>query len=71
MRKDGSWVDHVVVKATARMLEKNIFIINNSKQNYVKWIDGNLFHHDPDPLCLGHILEMHYESLESVESNNT
>jgi len=71
MKKDGVWVDHVVVKSTARMLGKDIVVINNSERDFVMRIDGiNRYVPERDPIYLGHVLDLHYESIEHINGDH-
>ncbi|XP_072047907.1 uncharacterized protein [Amphiura filiformis] len=66
MSKDGEWADHVVIVATAHMLQKDLIIVTSSPQskgNAVCKIRCGVESHG-EPLRLGHVWEWHYQSLK-------
>ena len=66
MSKDGTWADHVVVIAMARMLQHDIVIVTSSPaataDDSITWVQGTP-NFVGDPLLLGHVWENHYQSL--------
>lgn len=67
MSKDGTFADHVVVIAMARMLKHDILIVTSSPSANIKesltWVIGEN-HFKGNPMLLGHVWENHYQSLQ-------
>ncbi|XP_072023153.1 uncharacterized protein [Amphiura filiformis] len=70
MARDGEWADHIVVTATAHLLQRDILIVTSSPQGADNddpsiriscSTDGS-----KQPLLLGHVWEFHYQSLWRV-----
>lgn len=65
MSHDGEYADHVVVESTAKMLNRDIVVITSSHENTRILIKGsNKPDDDATPLLVGHISEIHYQSLQ-------
>ena len=70
MAKDGEWADHVVIIATAHLLQRDIIIVTSSPQGadspepFIR-ISCNIDSSN-QPLLLGHIWESHYQSLQKI-----
>lgn len=71
MKTDGQFVDHVVIEGTAKMLEHDIFIVTSSpltnNDNCINYIRGKE-DFNRVPILLGHFWEVHYQSLESINT---
>ena len=67
MAKPGEWADHVAVVTTARMLQRDIHIVTSLQSadpdEGLSWIAGKEGYTEP-PLLLGHVHDLHYESLQ-------
>ena len=62
MANDGSWGDHVVLYAAANHFQTPIRIISSLDREIVVHPDHALA--NSSPLVLGHINELHYDSLQ-------
>ena len=73
MAKRGTWADHVVVIAMARMLEHDIVIVtsspSSSENDCLRWVIGDKGI-KKDPLLLGHLWENHYQSLRPINGGS-
>jgi len=68
MSDDGEYADHVVVESTAKMLNRDIVVITSSHENKQIQIKGsNKPDDDETPLFVGHIPEIHYQSLQPTK----
>ncbi|XP_072049762.1 uncharacterized protein [Amphiura filiformis] len=70
MARDGEWADHIVVTATAHLLQRDILIVTSSPQGADNddpsiRISGST-DGSKQPLLLGHVWEFHYQSLWRV-----
>ena len=67
MSKDKEWADHIVVIATAHLLQRDIVIVTSSPQGrdiaepFIR-ISCDVTQ-SREPLLLGHVWESHYQSL--------
>ncbi len=72
MNIDGTWGDHLVLRAASEMLQMDITVISSVSDRPVTIrpsIDG---HNDQRTrLLLGHIFELHYTSLEELQHSET
>lgn len=65
MSDDGEYADHVVVESTAKMLKRDIVVTTSSHENkQIKIKGSNKPDDDETPLLVGHIPEIHYQSLQ-------
>ncbi|XP_072029369.1 uncharacterized protein [Amphiura filiformis] len=66
--RDGEWADHIVITATAHLLQREIVIVTSSPQGvdsaepFIR-ISCNQDPSSIEPLLLGHVWECHYQSL--------
>ena len=67
MEKDGTWGDHLILRAAAKFYKTPIRVISSLDCDIV--IDPDRLVRNTNPLVLGHIHEKHYVSLR--EGNNT
>ena len=67
MSRAGEWADHVVVQATAQILQRDIMIVTSSADsdpdNCICWVRGQPSDGGSDPILLGHVHENHYVAL--------
>ena len=63
--RDGAWVDNVLIEALSQQLGINIVIFQNNNIGH-PIIIGNA--HNQQTIFLGHITELHYVSLENIQS---
>ena len=68
MAKSGEWADHIVIIATAHLLQRDIVIVTSSPQGmdsaepFIRIsCKSELFR---EPILLGHVWESHYQSLQ-------
>ena len=64
MAKKGTWADHAVVLAAARLLGRDIMIVTsapdiNEPDDAIVWVTGKAGF-DGSPILLGHVHENHY-----------
>ena len=70
MCKDKEWADHIVVIATAHLLQRDIVIVTSSPQGrdsaepFIR-ISSDV-NQSSEPLLLGHVWESHYQSLQRM-----
>ena len=65
MRTDGTYVDHVVVFSTAKVMKRDIVIVTSSvmgqaNDNLQTIVEGGA----GEPMLIGHFHEDHYQSLD-------
>ncbi|XP_072043457.1 uncharacterized protein [Amphiura filiformis] len=70
MARDGVWADHIVITATAHLLQRDILIVTSSPQGADNddpsiRISGSTDGSE-QPLLLGHVWELHYQSLRKI-----
>ena len=61
MEKDGTWGDHVILRAAANCYKTPIRVISSLDRDMI--INPDLPVDNTSPLVLGHIHEKHYVSL--------
>ena len=61
MTKDGTWGDHLILRAAANCYETRIRVVSSLGNEVI--IDPDHLVLNNNPLVLGHIHEMHYVSL--------
>ena len=64
--ENPEWADGVIVMAMAHMLKRDILVVTSSPQgtdeSAIQWIPG-VENFKGTPIRLGHVWELHYESL--------
>lgn len=61
MAKDGTWGDHLILRAAANYYETPIRVISSLGREVIIEPDGLVL--NSNPLVLGHIHKKHYASL--------
>ena len=68
MSKNGEWADHIVIIATAHLMQRDIIIVTSSPQGMdttEPFITISCRSElSREPLLLGHVWESHYQSLQ-------
>ena len=68
MARNGEWADHIVIIATAYLLQRDIVIVTSSPQGmgsaepFIRISCRSEV--SREPLLLGHVWESHYQSLQ-------
>ena len=79
IRVKGTWADHTAIQGIARMLKIDILIITSKEQStdlgFLKFIipggenGTSACTSSTDCICLGHINELHYVSLQPISTD--
>ncbi|XP_072041405.1 uncharacterized protein [Amphiura filiformis] len=71
MAQNGNWADHVVLVATAHHLRRDIMVVMSSPQSQDDQTVcriGSGSHFGGNPIMLGHLWELHYQSLQTAKN---